>query len=328
MLDIFNDDAFGVISLTDAVNLLPEVPTRLGSLGLFTDVPVATTSVVIEERTGQLQLVPNVARGTMPTANKRGNRNARNFLIPHLPLFDDVLAEDVQNVRSFGSDDQLESVSEVVTQRMQEMRNALDLTQEFHRAGALQGVILDADASSVIYNLFTEFGLTQTTIDVDWGTDDIKLKSLAIKRSMSDALGGTAYTGIRVLCSDGWFDNLITDTDVVAAYERFQEGAFLRSDPRAGFEYAGIIWENYDAEVDDNNFITTDQAIAIPMGVPGLFRRYLAPADWMETVNTLGRPFYAKQEPKRFNMGRDLTVQSNPLHMCVRPQCLIELTQS
>jgi hypothetical protein len=32
-----------------------------------------------------------------------------------------------------------------------------------------------------------------------------------------------------------------------------------------------------------------------PVGVPGLFRQYNAPADFVETANTIGLPRYAKQ---------------------------------
>ena len=51
-----------------------------------------------------------------------------------------------------------------------------------------------------------------------------------------------------------------------------------------------------------------------------------APADFNETVNTLGQSLYAKQEPRKFERGTDLHTQSNPLPMCHRPGVLVKLT--
>ena len=51
----------------------------------------------------------------------------------------------------------------------------------------------------------------------------------------------------------------------------------------------------------------------------------MAPADFNETVNTLGQLLYAKQEPRKFERGTDLHTQSNPLPMCHRPALLVKL---
>lgn len=52
-----------------------------------------------------------------------------------------------------------------------------------------------------------------------------------------------------------------------------------------------------------------------------------APADYMETVNTQGIPYYSMIEPLPFNKGMAGEAQSNPLHLCTRPraQILLEL---
>lgn len=54
----------------------------------------------------------------------------------------------------------------------------------------------------------------------------------------------------------------------------------------------------------------------------------MAPADFNETVNTLGQPLYAKQDSRKFERGTDLHTQSNPLPMCHRPGVLVKLTMS
>ena len=60
ILDVFSKDAFSFVTLTDSINKLPFVPGRLGALGLFTEAPVPTTSIALEEQAGILTLA-NVA---------------------------------------------------------------------------------------------------------------------------------------------------------------------------------------------------------------------------------------------------------------------------
>jgi hypothetical protein len=55
------------------------------------------------------------------------------------------------------------------------------------------------------------------------------------------------------------------------------------------------------------------------------FKTIYAPADFLETVNTIGIPLYAKQEMRQYNRGLDLHMQSNPLPMCFRPGVLVKL---
>ena len=57
--------------------------------------------------------------------------------------------------------------------------------------------------------------------------------------------------------------------------------------------------------------------------MPGLFRGYYAPADYEETVNTLGLKTYAKQWPMVNGKGRHGEVQRNVLHLCTRPASLL-----
>ena len=88
--------------------------------------------------------------------------------MPHIALEDTILADEVQNVRAFGSESMLEGVQAVVNQRMSEMATKMDATLEHLRIGAIKGQILDADGTAVIYDLFTEFGVTaHTEIDFD-----------------------------------------------------------------------------------------------------------------------------------------------------------------
>ncbi len=327
MLDIFTSDAFNVISLTSSMEVLPVNPTRLSQLRLFSEEGVSTTAVGVEFRNGSLSLIPTQPRGTMPEYGKADKRIVRSFNIPHIPKNDTVKAEEVQNLRAFGSNDATEAVASVINTKLQNLKQDHEFTAEWHRAGAIRGTLLDADGSTVIYNLFTEFGISETNVNFAMGTaNSVTTASRTVVRNMELALGSLVYSSIRAICSQTFFDSFINSVDVKAAYDKWQDGQFFRDDQRKGFLYQGIYWEEYSAAIGATPFIPANTCRFIAEGVPGLFKRYNAPADFVETVNTVGKPYYAKQEPMRFGKGVEIHTQANPLHVCLRPQTLIKGT--
>jgi hypothetical protein len=329
-VDIFKSDIFSMTSLTTAINKLPYQPMRLGELGLFEQAPVATTSVVVEERQGLLTLLQTKQRGAPANEGSAEKRKARSLVIPHIPYEDTVKPEDVQNIRVFGSEDQFEGVASVVNDRLARMLREHEVTQEHMRMGALQGNVLDADGS-LIYDLFDFFGVTEQTEAFAFSNSATSIRDTCLKvhRKMRSALGGLLYTGVHCIAGKDFFSALIKHADVKTAYERFRDGEMLRNDPRSLFPFANINFEEYaDIEVGGRKFIPDDEARFFPLGVPELFKTYLAPADFMETVNTLGLPFYAKSEPEKFDRGVRIHTQSNPLPICHRPNVLIKGTMS
>jgi hypothetical protein len=257
---------------------------------------------MIEEREGSLTLVETTSRGAPAVQHVANKRKARSHSVPHIALEDTILADEVQNVRAFGSENMLEGVQAVVNQRLTEMASKMDATLEHLRVGAIKGQILDADGSAVIYDLFTEFGVTAHT-EIDFDLDNaspapgvIKKKCHDIRRKIEDELGVVPYDHIHAMCGPDFFDDLITHSEIAKAYDRWLDGAFLRQgQARGSFEYAGILFEEYRGKVGSVDFTDASKAYFFPVGVPGLFRQYNAPADFVETANTIGLRRYAKQ---------------------------------
>lgn len=327
-LDIFNDDAFSVASLTAAINEQPFVPGRIGSLGLFQEEGVTTTSVTIEYNQGGLSLVPVGERGKPVSPQERDKRKLRSFTVPHLKRDDTILADAIQNLRTFGSETEVESVQTVVNQRLGRMNRDLDATIEFHRVGAIKGKILDADGQSIIYDLYDEFGIEQKVVSLALGnaSTKVRVKILEAIRAAEDALGAAAVSGYRVFYGRNLFDLFAHHGSVEKAWERYNEGEMLRNDPRGGFFFGGAYHEEYRGKVGSQAFIGDDEAYLVPEGVADLFITRFAPADYTETVNTMGLPKYAKQELLRMGRGVEVEAQSNPLNLCTRPGAIIKLT--
>lgn len=328
MLDVFRSDAFHFTKLVAAINKLPYQPTMLGDMGLFAEEGINTLTVAIEMQDGKLTLVQSQPRGTRGAAKNPERRNIRDFRAVHLPQSCAVMADEVRNLRAFGSETEEETAMAYLMKKMAVPRRDLDFTHEYQRMGALKGLVLDADGST-IYNFFTEFGVSKTTHTLALSNTATKVlqEVVAAKRKSEDVLGAVSVSSYTAFCSPEFFDALTGNAAFLEAYKR-QNSEFMRNDQRRGFQYADVTWVEYRGKVGSTPFIPANKALLVPMGVPDLFKSYWAPADYMETVGTTGVPFYTSPENLPHNKGIEYDVQSNPLHMCTRPDAIVELTAS
>lgn len=333
MLDIFTDDAFSLVPLTDAINKLKFVPGLIGGMNLFMESGVAATSIALEERDGILTLVSPSPRGGPGTTLDKTKRKLRSLAIPHFEIDDAIMAEEVQGVRQWGSETALETVMGKVTDRTAIHSQSLEATQEFSRIGAVKGIVTYADSTTL--NLFTEFGVTQET-EIDFDLDNaspaegvLRRASAKVIRQIAGILEGVPFNGVHAFVGDTFYDDLIAHKEVRDTFLRQVEARQLREGYVEGgqsfgsFNFGGIVWQNYRGKVGDTDFVNTDKAHIFPTGVPNLFRTYFAPADYVETVNTLGRRLTAKQFPMPNDKGIELEVQMNTLNICTRPKALI-----
>jgi hypothetical protein len=336
MLNVFDSNAFAFTSLTDSINNLPFIPGRIGDMGLFSETGIITTDVAIENKDGYLSLISPTRRGGPGETRPKLNRAARKLSASHFQIDDMIMAEEVQNVREFGTPAQPRTVETYLAMRMGEVTPNFDATLEHQRVGAVKGIILDASGATV-YNLFTEFGITAPS-DVAFdltATGKPRKAAAAVVRGVAKSLGGVAMKGVGALVGDDFWDALITHPDVEKTY-LYQEGTRLRDGVAyAQLEFGGILWENYRGYVPTNDgtgnvtpFIAANEARIYPLGVPNFFRTVFAPADYMETVNTIGLPRYAKAIPSDNNKGVRLEMQTNPLSYCTRPAALRRLVGS
>ena len=329
----FDNPAFSMSALSTAINILPNNYGLMDQMNLFPAKPVRFRQITIEEKNGVLSLLPTMPVGSPGSVGVRGKRKLRSFAIPHIPHEDVVLPEEVQGIRAFGMESELQSISNVMVEHLQTMRNKHAITLEHLRMGALKGVILDADGST-LFNLYDEFEITPKVMDFKFSNTDLDVKEicLKIKRYVAKNLQGEFMTGIHCLVSSTFFDKLTGHGSVKEAFKDWQTGLALRSDMRSGFTFAGITFEEYFGEASDGStsrsFIAEGEGHVFPLGTVDTFATYFAPADFNETVNTLGQPLYAKQEPRKFDRGTDLHTQSNPLPMCHRPALLVRVTMS
>lgn len=338
-MDVFRNDAFNVISMTNAIRDIKNVPSLLDTLGIFTPNPITTERFEVEMiGDGTLALVPTTPRGGPRTSINRDRRTMRDFSTVRLRQFDTLRAAEIQGVRAFGSETEVEAMQTVVSGRQGKLMRRLELTREYHRLGAINGIVLDSDGTSVIRNFYTEFGITPPTeIGFSWSnrTDVTGYIRRNVIRPMKQALGGRWVPGARIiaLCGDQFYDDLINNAEVRASYLNWTAASDLRGNADGigqaygEFTFGGVTWINYQG-TDDNSTVTigTTKCRFIPVGIPDVFQSVYSPGESFDLVSTMGQEFYSKvvPDPSGYNEFVEVDLASYRLDMCLAPQALLQ----
>lgn len=332
-MDVFKQDAFSAMSLTTAIQDLPTVPSFLGDLGIFTPNPIRTKGFMVERQGATLKLIPVTERGSPRPRRTIDRRNVRNFETVRVAESDKIMADALQGIRAFGSETELKAMQTEVAQRQMKLDMDVMLTLENHRLGAINGLVLDADGSSVLYDFYTEFGISRPTeIAFNWASRTGVKSFVAqnVTRPIIRALGGRAFPGMRImaLCGDTFFDAMQENAEFRATYLNNPTAATLREGNAFGQINAwDVTWVNYRG-TDDNSTvaIASDKARFIPVGVPNVFQHVMSPAEGFDFVNTLGLPKYSMManDPSGLNEWVDLHVAAYPAMVCTTPEALLQ----
>jgi hypothetical protein len=337
ILDIFNQDPFKAIALTDAVQRNPYQPVGLGQLNIFEPNPIRTTALAIEERQGKLVLIPLSERGAEGTQRSTEKRKMRYFDVPRLMHDDTVYASEVQGIREFGTESVLMQVEAEVARRLSGPTGLLasvEYTKEYLRLGAVQGLMLDPKDGSSYKNWFDEFQIAQAA-ETPFNLSAQVVGSLrpiinGIVRTMARKAQGAWVPTTRAyaLCGDAFYDAFTNHIDVTKTFLNWQEAKELRGSQGAAFDsfdFAGVTWMNYRGS-DDNTTVKVpdDKVKFFPVGAPGVFREAMAPGETVDWVNTPGKPVYVLPI---FDLQRrmwwKMEAYAYPLFICTRPEMLL-----
>ena len=331
-MDIFKGDAFSMLSLIDAIENVDYKPQYLGGLNLFTPKPQRLRTVAIEMKDNELSLIQTSKVGAPLEQQTKEKRTLRNLNTVRLAKADAITADEIQGIRAFGSETELQQVQTEVAARLQKLNDDMELTWENHRLGAVQGIVLDADGSEIV-DYFDTFGVAQPAeVSFAFGTltaGQVRPKiEKDIVRPMIRAAKGAMGTGARViaLVGDDFWDAFVNHDEVRQTYLNHQAAADLRQGTAFGsFTYAGVEWVNYRGTDDGSTVaIAPTEAKFFPAGGRGIFQVAWAPAEFMDAVNMPGRPItpLTLPDPSGRNAFVNVEVYSYPLFICTKPLTL------
>ena len=324
--------AYDLTDLTPELQLIPSVWGLINELGIFSEQGISQNTVTVESSNGTLGLVLDQVRGARNTVNTDDTRTLRSFAVPHHPLDDAITPQDIVGKRAYGSADQAETEAAVVARKLERIRRNHAITVETARAYAITAGQIWAPNGTVAGNFYTDFGVTQKSVDfvLNTATTDLTAKAEEVIAHIQDNIqSGEVITGVTCLASPEFFAKLINHATVKEAYKYYSSTQeLLRNRLGAGlyrrFQHGGIEYIEYRGAYNGTRLIPAGEAYFIPNGTQDMFTTYYAPCAKFGFIGTVGESAYAFTY--RSPTDEHILVQSehNALHLVNRPQAVVK----
>lgn len=330
-MDVFKGDAFSAISLTDAVRKSQTVPGVIGALKIFTPFPVRTRRIAVESKNKTLRIIQTSEPGAPRTYRSLDKASIVDLRTRRIEESSTITAEELQGIRAFGSETELQSLVKEMANRQQNCIDDLSATVERLRLSCVTGGVLKDADDTTIYDYNSVFGVSAAAeIAFDWA-NKTKVKQFVannVTRPIVRAMGGMAPPGMRIvaLCGDDFYDLLQENSEYRDTYKNTERASqLLNSTVFEAVDAWGVTWINYRG-TDDNTTVAigATKARFFPVGVRGLFQEAFAPAPTFSLVNTMGQEWYSRMVLDR---DRDewaaIEMESHRLPICTRPEVLL-----
>lgn len=305
ILNLFDNDAFSLASMSDAIQKVEYVPRTLGTMQLFTPEPIRTRQVGIELKDNGINLIP-LSRAGEPMHQKTfGKGKIITFDTYRVAESTTIRADELAFLRQFGTEaEMLSAAQEEIAARQVGpggLIDDVDLTLEHMRLGALNGQLIDHDGT-VVEDFFDAFGIAQPAEIMfalaTTNEGDLRAKvEDAVVRYMRRNAKGARFSRILALCGDEAWDELMKNPEVRQTFVVQQAGQALRDATlETTLNFAGVTWTNYIGTDDGTTVaLEADEIRFFPAGAGNtVFRHILSPGETFDDLGTRGKPLYSR----------------------------------
>lgn len=329
-------NGFEVQDYTQELLIVPNQYGLIQELGLFTEESVSNNTVVFEKVEKDGALIVDRVRGERAQVNKDYVRKIHSFPVPHFPYDEAIMPQDIQGKRAYGSFTDAETLAAVRARKMERIVQNHSWTLEFARAKAITTGDVYAPSGTVSQNWYTEFGITQKSVDFTLGTPTVEVleKQEEVTAHIQDNLGnGGQITGIVALCSPEFFTKLIKHPNVKLAYQYYTSSQEpLRNrlardgvrSLRREFTHGDITYIEMRDTFAGQRLIPVGEVYYVPQGVEDMFKTFYGPANKFEFVNTMGERAYMFEYPSTKGDKIEIETESNFINMVSRPQGVVK----
>lgn len=321
-MDVYRD-YFNREELLRVLAQQPYTPGLLGSLNLFETVPLGGTTLAIEKQVKDGgKVLTAIPRGAPRQIEGLDKREVVTFSTQTFGDEGAVMADEVLNGRAHGTSGRKELIENRRARLVAKLRRTMDLTHEKLRMNC------------ILSPATTEFGSAASGVVIAVQTDATKLRQEIFNKitlTMEAALDGLEFGEPVVLCSDGYWADLIEAKAIRDTYLGYQAAAELRGKVVNEFVFGGVMWKRYRGtsacKIPDN------EARAIPTVVSETFFQGFAPNDTVESVGSgeMGQPYYLGSKELKDSQGTkgwEASITSHPKMICGRPGCIIPITKA
>jgi len=333
---VFGGDAFTQASMIRGIDRRPYVPNQLDSVIGFEPVRATTDTVYVISRRRYVNLIRTTLRGAPIEMAAPDDKDARPLRIPRLAKGDKLYAHELANINPLEDETETDRAAAEVAKKQDKLIGDTEATFEFQRLGALNGLILDTDASTLV-NFWTEFGITQPA-DIDLQLDDLTQTTGALRERIATNIvmpiarasgaGNDPRFRVKALCGDAFWFALTGHPAIEKTYLNYAAAAELRGEKLWDqFEFAGVLFVHYRGTDDGSKIsIPTNKAKFFPVGVPGMWQHVMGPMnESMPLLNQPGRRYYPFLEKDKSEKQQWVQPEifSYPLFVNARPDLVL-----
>lgn len=333
-----------LVDITPTIEVVDNTWGLVNALGIFRNEMKSQKLVMINRTSDVDTLLEDRNWDERKNVMKRGEREYTTVAIPHFPVMDAVVPNDLDgnvDIEALfaGQISTPLTLQKVMSDKLLAMRKAAALTMEFARMRLIKDGSVYAPNGTVITNFYTEFGVTRETIYMDLASatqNPLGQTGEIFAQVQDSVLAGDTVTDIIALCSPEFFEALITNPFVTESYQYFaqpQGEAILnqRLGTRAPldrryrvFDYGGITFIEVRGGVGGERYVEAGKAYVFPRGTDS-FRTFFAPANKFASINRPAQEVYAFTRAGDKDDIIELETETNFLNALVRPQIVITL---
>lgn len=321
-----------MVDFTTAINKVPRAWNLLDSMGLAETQGISTLTAavdVIQERDGQI--------GDKRRGSNRQEVGAESVITKHLstsffPLDSALRPQDVQNLRKFGTENDLDTMGDAAMRAMERIRRLQGNLREKALMEAIKGSSYSPNGTTEVYDYYSVFEVSalQKTVFFDLtntASDPLAKAEEAYGHIIDNAQDSAASYEVVALCDRAFFTKLLANDTFMQAYLYTQSQVNPLRDrvggtgPYRQFSHGGVLYIEYVGKFNGVPLIPVDTAYFLPKGIEDMFNVYHSPADTIADANTVGQELYMWTEETR----RKLVVESETSFIAVnaRPELVI-----
>lgn len=333
------------VDYSGGINIIPNQWGLMQRLGLFNHVHGTQKTIMIARKTESDHLMVDRNWDERNPSITGGQRDWITLPIPHYPVDDAILPNDIDGVIDFDSliqgGLQLETIEKKRAEKMNRIRRAHSTLLEMARLQVLKDGTVYAPNGTVNINYYTEYGIARETIGLDLESTVVRPQvgiEEAIAYLQDNLQTGEIVTGFVALCSPSFFSALTTNAFVQEQYLYFARGGnqdgltigrLTAGAPLDGryrtFDYGGVLWIEVRGNVAGVDYVEDGEAYMFPLGTDN-FETHFAPANRLSTVNKTALESYYFEYVNTRDDIIEIMSETNFLNVLRRPDQVVTLT--
>lgn len=330
MIDVFNNDAFAMTSMSEALQKVYNPSLSILKSGLFTAKPINTRSFIMDVKEHHFNILPLQQVGE-PIPQRSFKKGAMTQ-IPTYRIGEGakLMAAELAFLRQFGTPDEMvaAAVTEVAV-RQQALLTDHDATLEYMYLNALDGKVVDKDGTVLIdmYDLFDLSRPASVALPLSTAKDgdlrELIERQICIK--IEDAAAGAQFSTIDASCGeDAWFA-LMKNPEFRELQKIAENVAAMGGSTRnVPVQFAGVNWSRYQRDAQGKISLPSDKVKFYPSGKGNtVFQDVMAPGETFADLGKYGSPIYSRIIPDtKRDSYVELEVMSYRMALCTRPETL------